>query len=315
MRRLITLDKKKIEDYAALAPMAGVTDPPFRLLCKQNGAAFAVTEFVSANALARNIESAFEQAKVLKEEQPVIIQLFGDDIDNLIKSTKWANKQKCYAGIDINLGCPAGKVTRQGAGASLLADPKKIKILLKAVVEATKLPVSAKIRIGIDENSINAVEVAKIVENAGCAFITVHARTLKQGYRGCADWKYIKQVREAVKIPVIGNGDVKDAITAKQMIEETGCDYVMVGRAARNNPSIFKDINRYLKENKRAPQDKKLIGKYLKLAKKYKYDDFGQIRQHTVDMTKGFDGSAKLRQKLVPAQSIAELNKILTTFK
>jgi nifR3 family TIM-barrel protein len=307
-RRYITLAGKKIQDWAVLAPMANVTEIAYRIACKRQGVAFVFTEFVSAHALARGIRAAQQQAKTAEEEQPVILQIFGESADIMVKAAQWAEKQGCYAGLDINIGCPSPKITQAGAGAMLLDNLPAFKEICHAVKRSVRLPVSVKMRIGIDEHNITAPKVADIAQTAGISFMTVHPRTLAQKYRGEADWGYIKSIRNRVSIPVIGNGDVVDGPSAKAMIEQTGCDYVMVGRAARGNPFIFNDINGFLGSGKRTipSREEKLAAffSYLTIAKQYGVAGQTEIRQKAMAFTRGIEGGKRLREQLATMKDV-----------
>ena len=238
-----------------LAPMAGVTDVAFRLLCKKYGASLTVTEMISANALARNNQATIKMIDVVEEEKPRVIQLFGQNTENLVKAAKYC-EDKCEI-LDLNLGCPATKIIRQGSGSALLQRPTKVKEIVEALVQAVNIPVTVKIRLGIRKSNINVVKIAKICEEAGAKLIAIHARTQKQGYTGKADWNWIKKVKNEVKIPVAGNGDVKTVEDYIKIKEETNCDFVMIGRASMGNPYLFKQIDDYNKTGKYSKRDKK----------------------------------------------------------
>ena len=238
----------EITGRAAMAPMAGVTDAAYRRLCAQFGAAYTVTEMVSAKAIQYSYEKTSQLADTSGDERPVFLQLFGSDPFDFGLA---ARKAAAFGpdGIDINMGCPVPKVAGNGAGSALLKDPAKCAAIVAAVKCNTDLPVTVKIRAGWDKEHKNAVEVAKACEEAGAAAIAVHGRTRDQMYMGRADWDIIRQVKQAVQVPVIGNGDVVDAQSAALMLEKTGCDLVMVGRGALGNPWIFQQINMYLTDS------------------------------------------------------------------
>ncbi len=303
----------KLTSPAILSPMAGVTDVAFRALCKKYGASLTCTEFVSSTALVRGSERTQEMLITDPSENPVAVQLFGSSEEDIVKSAQLI--QNKFDIIDLNCGCPAWKVIKTGAGSALLNDPKKIGSFLKKIVDAVEKPVTVKIRAGIDEKSINAIEVAKEAERAGASAIAVHGRTQKQGYSGLSDWDVIKAVKEAVSIPVIGNGDVFSPEDFKEKLEYSGVDAILIARGAISNPYIFKQINDYLATGKYEKEDNRLhhFFEYLELAKKYSIQ-LGQIKGHAIAFTKGMRGGAKLRQELGQAKTIEELEKRMHSY-
>ncbi|PPE06653.1 tRNA dihydrouridine synthase DusB [Mesoplasma corruscae] len=237
----------EIKGKLVQAPMAGISNPVFRLIAKQHGASLVCAEMVSIEGMTHNNKRTYEMLEVNKEEHPMSMQIFGNDVNSFITATKWIDENVDCDIIDLNIGCPAPKVAiKSASGSSLLKTPDLIFDIVQAVVNNTKKPVTAKIRLGWDKNSVNAVEVAKLIEKAGASAIAVHGRTRDEFYTGHADWEKIKEVKQAVSIPVIGNGDVVDGPSAKAMLDLTGCDAVMIARASQGNPWIFKQINHYL---------------------------------------------------------------------
>ena len=241
----------KIENQIVLAPMAGVSDSAFRRIAKEMGAGLVVAEMVSDKAIFYGSKKTIDMLYMKDEERPISQQIFGSDKDSFVYVSKYIEKNMHPDIIDINMGCPVPKVAaRAQAGSALLKNPDKVYEIVKAVVESVNIPVTVKIRSGWDEKSINAVEISKIIEKAGASAITVHPRTRSQGYSGKADWNIIKQVKENVSIPVIGNGDIKTCYDAKKMLEVTKCDAVMIGRGLLGNPWLIKDCINYFDNKK-----------------------------------------------------------------
>jgi tRNA-dihydrouridine synthase B len=302
----------KFKSKVFLAPMVDVTDVSFRLICKKYGAGLTFTEMLSSVALARKNNSTLRMFDVVKGESPVGVQLMGQNIDEIKKAIKVVEKKVDL--IDFNFGCPVQKVVNQGCGAALLKRPEKIREILREAVNSTKKPISCKIRAGWDKRSINAIEIAKIAEEEGCSFITIHGKTKSQDRGSKADWKIIKDVKENVKIPVIGNGGINSPEDAKRMFEETGCDYIMIGREASRNPFIFKQINDYLEKGdykEITRKDKvRIFKEYLELAEKYK-PRFRYIKDHALYLSRGFKGSKDTRRDISQAKTISEIKKIL----
>jgi len=299
----------KLKGKAILSPMAGVTDVAFRTLCKKYGAAMTYTEFISASGVVRQNKKTLKLVETDPVEKPVGVQLFGSSVDEVVAAAKAVGDR--FDVIDINCGCPAWKVIKTGAGSAMLNDPKKISTFVNKLVEGIDKPITVKIRSGIDKNHVNAVEIAKAVEDAGAAAIAIHGRTQKQAYRGQADWDIIKQVKDAVSIPVIGNGDVTTPEIFKQRLDETNVDAIMIARAAIGNPYFFTQINDYLKTGEYDPANKiKHFSEFLKLAVKYDLD-FSLIKQHAMYFTKGTEKSSKLRVSISQAKTIEELKELL----
>jgi nifR3 family TIM-barrel protein len=301
-----------LKGKAILAPMAGITDIAFRSLCKRYGAALTITEMVSAEAVIRQNKKTFALFQRDKSEKPFCIQLFGNDPDQIAKAAKLVEP---YCGIiDINFGCPVEKIVKQGAGSALLLQPEKVREIMERTNEKIKVPITAKIRSGIRGKAV-AVKIAKICEESGASAICVHPRTREQGYSGKADWKIIKNVKDAVSIPVVGNGDIKKPEDAKRMLQQTGCDYVMIGRAARGNPFIFKQINDFLDRgtyDELSDKEKlKIFLEYVNLAHQHKLS-FVDIKMQAAYFTKGLPDSNVLRNRLMKTRSIQEIKSLLS---
>ena len=296
-----------------LAPMAGVTDLPFRLLCKEQGVGMICMEMVSAKAIYYNNKNTEDLMAIHPEETPVSLQLFGSDADIIAEMAKRI-EERPFAILDINMGCPVPKVVNNGEGSALMKNPKLVEEILTKLVKAIHKPVTVKIRKGFNDNSINAVEIARIAESCGVAAVAVHGRTREQYYSGKADWDIIAAVKDAVKIPVIGNGDVVDAYSAKALIEQTGCDGVMIGRAAQGNPWIFKEVVTYLETGVIPPkptleQVKETVIRHAKLQLEYKgeYTGVREMRKHLSWYTAGYPNSARFRQMINSMESMDQL--------
>ncbi len=309
---------------AFFAPMAGVSDPAFRLLCKEQGAGLVVTELTSVHAIIAKEKQLREQKKKITDfveysdkERPVSVQLFGNDIDLVVKAAKIV--EPYFDIIDFNMGCPAPHITNQMAGAALLQEPGHVKELFTRLVKAVKKPVTLKVRAGISDSDKRLfLPIAKIAEEAGVKMVTLHARTLKQGYSGKADWSLIKELKENVKMPVVGNGDIWSPEDAKRMIDETGCDYVMIGRGAMGNPFIFRQVNEYLETGKYDEiallEKLQAFFNYLEYAKEYNIP-FHAIRTQAMQFTKGLKGGSELRLKIGKTKSSEELKRIMLEAK
>ena len=311
----------EIENQLVLAPMAGITNEAFRSICKEMGAGLVVCEMISDKALSFHNAKTIKMTGVSQNEHPLSMQIFGADKETLVYAAKWIYENTDADIIDINMGCPVNKVAkRAGAGSSLLRNPNKVYEITKAVVEATPLPVTVKIRIGWDENNINAVENAKMIEKAGACAIAVHGRTRAQMYSGHANLDVIKDVVEAVNIPVVGNGDIVDGPSALHMLEYTGCKAIMIGRGALGNPWIFKEINAYFagEEFKRPSKEEiynMIIDQYERLLKlKGERLALLEMRSHVGWYLKGMQGSAQIKNKANQALSFEEVKKILKEY-
>lgn len=292
----------EIENCLALGPMAGVTDLPFRLLCKEMGCNMLYTEMVSAKAILYKNKNTKELLNIDKNEHPVGVQLFGSDPDIMAQIAAQVEEGECDF-IDINMGCPVPKIVNNGEGSALLKQPKLVEEILTKMVKTVNKPVTVKIRKGFENGTVYAVEIAKIAESCGVSAIAVHGRTREQYYSGKADWDVIKDVKKAVKIPVIGNGDIFSAEDAKAMKEYTGCDGLMVARGARGNPWIFREIKEYLENgnviDKPTINDiREMIIRHAKMLVDYKgeYTGIREMRKHIAWYTAGLPHSAELRR-------------------
>lgn len=306
-----------LENNVVLAPMAGVTDLPFRLLCKEMGAGLICMEMVSAKAIFYNNKNTIDLLQIHEKECPVSLQFFGSDPKIMAEMAKKI-EERPFSILDINMGCPVPKVVNNHEGSALMKDPELAEEIVRNVVKAIKKPVTVKIRKGFDEDHINAVEMAKRMEDAGASAIAVHGRTREQYYSGKADWDIIAQVKEAVSIPVIGNGDIFSPEDGKRMLEQTGCDGIMVGRGARGNPWIFRELNAYLEHGEKierpAPQEiKEMIEKHARLQLEYKgeYTAVREMRKHISWYTGGLPHSAALRGAVNTAESMERLQQLL----
>lgn len=291
----------EIENCLALGPMAGVTDLPFRLLCKEMGCNMLYTEMVSAKAILYKNKNTKELLNIDKNEHPVGVQLFGSDPDIMAQIAAQVEEGECDF-IDINMGCPVPKIVNNGEGSALLKQPKLVEEILTKMVKAVNKPVTVKIRKGFENGTVYAAEIAKIAESCGVSAIAVHGRTREQYYSGKADWDVIKDVKKAVKIPVIGNGDIFSAEDAKAMKEYTGCDGLMVARGARGNPWIFREIKEYLENGNVIDKPKindirEMIIRHAKMLVDYKgeYTGIREMRKHIAWYTAGLPHSAELR--------------------
>ena len=307
----------KLANPYILAPMAGVTDLPFRLLCKEQGAGLLCMEMISAKALQYKNRNTKALLKIAPEEYPVSLQLFGSDPQIISEQAK-AIEELPFQILDINMGCPVPKVVKNGEGSALMLDPERVLAIVSQTAKAIRKPVTVKIRKGFDDAHVNAVEIARVAEAAGAAAVAVHGRTREQYYSGKADWDIIRQVKEAVSIPVIGNGDVTSPEKARQMMDETGCDGVMIGRGAQGNPWIFRDLVAYDRTGQAPPgptpaELKEMMLRHARLQMEYKggYLGIREMRKHVAWYTRGLPGSAKLRDAINQVDSYEELEALL----
>lgn len=312
----------EIKNRVVLAPMAGISNTSYRKIIKNMGCGLIYAEMVSDKAISYGNNKTFDLLKMDEIERPIVQQIFGSDIDSFVIAAKKIEETMHPDIIDINMGCPVPKVAISAqAGSSLLKNPDKIYDIVKAVVEAVNVPVTVKIRSGWDEKSINAVEVAKKIESAGASAIAIHARTRSQGYSGKADWNIIKAVKENVSIPVIGNGDVTSCYLAQKMIDDTGCDAVMIGRGVLGNPWLIKECVEYL-ENGKEPdivsnkEKIEMLKKHYELLLNDKTEKQAnlEIRSHALWYIKGLPGSASIKNQICQSKSSEEMFKILDNY-
>ncbi len=306
-----------LDNNLILGPMAGVTDLAFRRLCREQGCGAAYTEMVSAKAIFYNNRNTYDLMRVDPEEGPVALQLFGSDPE-IISEMAARVEDGPYAWIDINMGCPVPKIVNNGEGSALMKDMPRAEAILKALVRKVKKPVTVKFRKGFDREQGDAVEFAKLAESCGVAAVAVHGRTREQYYSGKADWDVIRRVKEAVNIPVIGNGDVFSPEDAGRMLEETGCDGVMIARGARGNPWIFSDTACFLDGGgKRPPRSREelrgMILRHIRLLteEKGEYAAVREMRKHIGWYTAGLEHSARLRSDVNLAESVEELTGLV----
>ena len=317
MIQTLKIGDVSLKNNLILAPMAGVTDLPFRLLCKEQGAGLLCMEMVSAKAIYFNNKNTEELLTIDDREPPVSLQLFGSDPDIISEMAKKIENRP-FSILDINMGCPVPKVAGNGEGSALMKNPKLVEEIVSKTAKAIKKPVTVKIRKGFDDEHINAVEIARIAESAGAAAVAVHGRTREQYYSGKADWDIIRQVKEAVKIPVIGNGDVTSPEAARQLMETTGCDGIMIGRGAQGNPWIFRQILHWMETGEEEPKPdleevKAMILRHARMLVEYKgaYTGIREMRKHVAWYTARYPNSAKLRARVNEIESLEALEHLI----
>lgn len=313
----LSIGSVNLPNNLILAPMAGVTDLPFRLLCKEQGAGLLCMEMVSAKAILYKNKNTEELLSIDSRENPVSLQLFGSDPD-IVSQIAHSIEERPFDILDFNMGCPVPKIVGNGEGSALMKNPKLAEEIISKTVKAVKKPVTVKIRKGFDDDHVNAVEMAKIAEAAGASAIAVHGRTREQFYSGKADWDIIRQVKEAVSIPVIGNGDLLSAQDVIAMGEQTGCDGFMIGRGAQGNPWIFKQILHYFEtgehlEKPDMEEVSRMILRHAKMMLEFKGEYIGirEIRKHAAWYTAGYPNSSKLRVLINAVESYEDLERLL----
>lgn len=308
----------EIENPFVLAPMAGVTDLPFRGLCKEQGAGLVCTEMVSAKAISFHNKNTKSLMEITPQEHPVSLQLFGSEPE-LMAEVARSIEEQTFDILDINMGCPVPKVVNNGEGSALLKNPKLIHRIVSEISHAIKKPVTVKIRIGFEGYDVDPVEIAKIIEDAGGAAVAVHGRTRQQYYAGEADWETIGRIKDAVRIPVIGNGDVDSPLKAEKMMKDTGCDAVMIGRAVRGNPWIFREMNHYfttgeLLEKPSAAEIREMILRHARwqIELKGEFTGIREMRKHVAWYTSGMRHSAGLRRESNTIENYESLERLLS---
>ena len=320
---MIKIGNVEIFGKVVLAPMAGICNSAFRKIIKEQGAALIYAEMVSDKAIFYKNNKTKDMLFMEEVERPIVQQIFGSDVDTFVEAAKYIEENMKPDIIDINMGCPVPKVAlKSQAGSALLKNPDKIREIVSSVVKAVNCPVTVKIRSGWDKNSINCVEVAKVCESAGAKAICIHPRTRSQGYSGNADWSLIKEIKENVNIPVIGNGDIKTVFDARRMLDETGCDLIMIGRGVLGNPWLVSDINKYLEDGTlpkiRTCEEKVLMClKHIDYLTKIKPEKLVclEIRNHIAWYLKGLKNSNSVKEKIYQMHKVCDIINILNEFK
>ena len=318
MNRMWKIGSVEIENPFVLAPMAGVTDLPFRGLCKEQGAGLICTEMVSAKAISFHNKNTKALMEINPKEHPVSLQLFGNEPELMAEVARSIEEQP-FDILDINMGCPVPKVVNNGEGSALLKDPALIGKIVREISHAIKKPVTAKIRIGFEGYDVDPVEIAKIIEDAGGAAVAVHGRTRQQYYAGEANWEVIGRIKDAVSIPVIGNGDVDSPLKAEKMMKDTGCDGIMIGRAVRGTPWIFREMNHYFETGEllEKPDPKEIREMILRHARwqielKGEFTGIREMRKHVAWYTSGMRHSAGLRRESNTIENYESLERLLS---